>query len=151
MSPLERCNGAMLSERHKWLTSRCGGSMLTQRHTRPHPVCGSTQLTDATKGSPYSPECAPQKAGTRSTMGHLREVTEPVHDWGYLHNSIGGSEQQIHKRLQRNKRLQDHKRSTRPQKVNNPITLPSRVPKTQEKQAHKLELTKSPRRTQTYA
>src|SRR3954463_9321075 len=99
-SPLERCDGAMLSERHKCHTSRCGGSMLTQCHISPHPGCGSTQLTDATKGSPYSPECAPQKAGTRSTMGRLRAVTELVQDWGLLHNSIGGSQQQSHKRPQ---------------------------------------------------
>src|SRR3954471_19898799 len=105
----------MLSERHKWLTSRCGGSMLTQRHTRPHPGCGSTQLTDATKGSPYSPECAPQKAGTRSTMGLLRAVTEHVQDWGYLHNSIGGSQQKSHKRPTKTQK------ATRPQKVNETI------------------------------
>ena len=117
-SPLERCDGAMLSERHKWLTSRCGGSMLTQRHTRPHPGCGSTQLTNSTKGSPYSPKCAPQKAGTRSTMGRLRAVTEPVQDWDSLHNSIGGSQQHSHKRLQCHKRPTTPQKATRPQKVN---------------------------------
>jgi hypothetical protein len=54
MSPLERCDGVVLSERHKWLTSGCGGLMLTQRHTRPHPGYEGTQLTDAPKGSLYS-------------------------------------------------------------------------------------------------
>src|SRR3954466_10881941 len=106
-SPLERCDGAMLSEHHKWLTSRCGGSMLTQRHTRPHPGCGSTQLTDATKGSPYSLECAPQKAGTR--CGHRTRTRLGLSPQLYRRLPIKATKGQ-----QSHKRLQDHKRSTRP-------------------------------------
>ena len=91
------------------------------------------------------------KAYSRSTIGHLRAVTKPV-------QALGQSPQlnwrlpttmpqrlQSHKRQQGHKRLQDHKRSI------NPTTQPSRVPRTQEKQAQGLELAESPRRTQTYA
>ena len=96
-SLLERCGGAMYFEHHKWLTSRCGGSMLTQRHTRPHPkMRRHTTYRCHKRLTLFSRELA-TKAYSRSTMGHLRAVTEPVQGWGNLHNSIGVSQQQCHK------------------------------------------------------
>ena len=49
-------------------------------------------LTKRHNGSPKSPRALALCKMSRSTMGPLRVVTEPVQAWGNLHNLIGGSQ-----------------------------------------------------------
>ena len=118
-SSLERCGGVMHSEHHKRLTLRSGCSMHTKRHKRLLLKMRRHTTHRAPQRLTLFSRVRTTKAGTRSTMGHLRAVTKPVQAWGNLHNLIGGSQVIATKAPPRHH--QDHK--------------PSRVPRTREVQA----------------